>query len=157
MNLNLFLSELFFVSSLFIVFRQRRCFPKSRYLCGDRLTEADVRLFPTLVRFDTVYAHHFKVRIEAGKAFVGGKGRVGMLSEFWFMFYFSVRCVVNNYVYRGGSRIFMGGRGAKDMCAHANYKHETRSPCRQGSRAPLKGPGSYRFFMLSRAIWVFYF
>ncbi|WP_204315630.1 glutathione S-transferase C-terminal domain-containing protein, partial [Stenotrophomonas maltophilia] len=28
---------------------------RSRYLCGDRLTEADWRLFTTLVRFDAVY------------------------------------------------------------------------------------------------------
>lgn len=33
---------------------------QSRYLMGDRLTEADIRLFPTLVRFDTVYHGHFK-------------------------------------------------------------------------------------------------
>ena len=32
----------------------------SRYLMGDRLTEADWRLFPTLVRFDPVYHLHFK-------------------------------------------------------------------------------------------------
>jgi glutathionyl-hydroquinone reductase len=31
-----------------------------RYLAGDRLTEADVRLFTTLVRFDSVYVLHFK-------------------------------------------------------------------------------------------------
>jgi putative glutathione S-transferase len=31
-----------------------------RYLCGDTLTEADIRLFPTLVRFDAVYYGHFK-------------------------------------------------------------------------------------------------
>lgn len=31
-----------------------------RYLTGDRLTEADVRLFTTLVRFDAVYVGHFK-------------------------------------------------------------------------------------------------
>jgi len=31
-----------------------------RYLCGDRLTEADWRLFTTLVRFDPVYFGHFK-------------------------------------------------------------------------------------------------
>ena len=31
-----------------------------RYLCGDRLTLADVRLFVTLVRFDAVYHHHFR-------------------------------------------------------------------------------------------------
>lgn len=33
---------------------------KNRYLCGDRLTEADIRLFPTLIRFDPVYVGHFK-------------------------------------------------------------------------------------------------
>ncbi|GAA4245790.1 glutathione S-transferase C-terminal domain-containing protein [Dactylosporangium darangshiense] len=31
-----------------------------RYLFGDHVTEADVRLFTTLVRFDAVYHNHFK-------------------------------------------------------------------------------------------------
>eukprot|EP00300_Choanocystis_sp_HF-7_P009656 c16553_g1_i2.p1 GENE.c16553_g1_i2~~c16553_g1_i2.p1 ORF type:complete len:326 (+),score=87.64 c16553_g1_i2:59-1036(+) len=31
-----------------------------RYLCGDRPTFVDFRLFVTLVRFDAVYHHHFK-------------------------------------------------------------------------------------------------
>lgn len=31
-----------------------------RFLCGDILSEADIRLFPTLVRFDSVYVSHFK-------------------------------------------------------------------------------------------------
>jgi putative glutathione S-transferase len=31
-----------------------------RYLLGDRVTEADWRLFPTLIRFDPVYHLHFK-------------------------------------------------------------------------------------------------
>jgi glutathionyl-hydroquinone reductase len=31
-----------------------------RYLLGDQLTEADIRLFTTLVRFDAVYHGHFK-------------------------------------------------------------------------------------------------
>ena len=31
-----------------------------RYLAGDRMTEADWRAFPTLVRFDAVYVGHFK-------------------------------------------------------------------------------------------------
>ena len=31
-----------------------------RYLMGDTITEADVRLFTTLVRFDPVYHGHFK-------------------------------------------------------------------------------------------------
>lgn len=33
---------------------------ESRYLTGDTLTEADWRLFTTLVRFDAVYVGHFK-------------------------------------------------------------------------------------------------
>jgi putative glutathione S-transferase len=34
-----------------------------RYLVGDRFTEADLRLFPTLVRFDPVYYSHFKCNL----------------------------------------------------------------------------------------------
>jgi len=33
---------------------------KSRYLTGDQFTEADIRLFMTLIRFDIVYYGHFK-------------------------------------------------------------------------------------------------
>lgn len=33
---------------------------RQRYLAGDRLTEADLRLFTTLIRFDAVYHGHFK-------------------------------------------------------------------------------------------------
>ena len=36
---------------------------KNRYLVGNRLTEADWRLFTTLVRFDPVYVGHFKCNI----------------------------------------------------------------------------------------------
>ncbi|MDM9621697.1 glutathione S-transferase family protein [Rhizobium sp. S96] len=36
---------------------------EGRYLFGDRLTEADWRLFTTLVRFDPVYVGHFKCNI----------------------------------------------------------------------------------------------
>jgi putative glutathione S-transferase len=36
---------------------------QSRYLCGEELTEADIRLFTTLVRFDPVYHGHFKCNI----------------------------------------------------------------------------------------------
>ncbi len=35
----------------------------SDYLCGDRVTEADWRLFTTLVRFDAVYHYHFKCNL----------------------------------------------------------------------------------------------
>lgn len=34
-----------------------------RYLLGDRLTEADIRLFTTLIRFDLVYVGHFKCNL----------------------------------------------------------------------------------------------
>jgi len=36
---------------------------KRRWLCGAKLTEADVRLFTTLVRFDAVYYSHFKCNL----------------------------------------------------------------------------------------------
>ena len=34
-----------------------------RYLAGDQVTEADIRLFTTLVRFDAVYFGHFKCNL----------------------------------------------------------------------------------------------
>jgi len=36
---------------------------KQRYLVGDQVTEADWRLFTTLVRFDAVYVGHFKCNV----------------------------------------------------------------------------------------------
>ena len=36
---------------------------RRRFLCGDAVTEADWRLFTTLVRFDAVYVGHFKCNI----------------------------------------------------------------------------------------------
>ncbi|MBX3579584.1 MAG: glutathione S-transferase family protein [Rhizobiaceae bacterium] len=36
---------------------------RHRYLTGDRITEADWRLFTTLVRFDPVYVGHFKCNL----------------------------------------------------------------------------------------------
>jgi putative glutathione S-transferase len=35
----------------------------TRFLCGEAMTEADIRLFTTLVRFDSVYHGHFKCNI----------------------------------------------------------------------------------------------
>ncbi len=36
---------------------------ENAYLCGDTVTEADWRLFTTLVRFDAVYVGHFKCNV----------------------------------------------------------------------------------------------
>ena len=36
---------------------------RRRHLCGDAITEADWRLFTTLVRFDAVYVGHFKCNL----------------------------------------------------------------------------------------------
>ncbi|MEJ7602464.1 MAG: glutathione S-transferase C-terminal domain-containing protein [Kofleriaceae bacterium] len=36
---------------------------KRPFLCGDRMTEADVALFTTLLRFDLVYYSHFKCNV----------------------------------------------------------------------------------------------
>ncbi|WP_105213445.1 glutathione S-transferase family protein [Pseudoalteromonas sp. T1lg22] len=38
---------------------------KQRYLVGNRLTEADWRLFTTLIRFDAVYFGHFKCNLRS--------------------------------------------------------------------------------------------
>ncbi len=36
---------------------------QQRFLVGNQITEADIRLFPTLVRFDSVYYSHFKCNL----------------------------------------------------------------------------------------------
>ena len=40
---------------------------RQRYLTGPTMTEADVRLYTTLARFDPVYVGHFKVRCTINK------------------------------------------------------------------------------------------
>jgi putative glutathione S-transferase len=44
--------------------RVEKILANSRYLTGSELTEADVRLFTTLVRFDAVYVTHFKCNLK---------------------------------------------------------------------------------------------
>lgn len=40
--------------------KSEKILSKQRYLCGNTLSEADIRLFVTLIRFDEVYVVHFK-------------------------------------------------------------------------------------------------
>lgn len=42
---------------------EQRLASKGPYLCGNTLTEADWRLFTTLIRFDAVYVGHFKCNL----------------------------------------------------------------------------------------------
>ncbi len=44
---------------------------RQRFLCGERLTEADWRLFTTLVRFDPVYFGHFKCNLREIRDYKG--------------------------------------------------------------------------------------
>ena len=37
---------------------------RQRFLCGDVMTEADVALFTTMIRFDLVYYSHFKTNLK---------------------------------------------------------------------------------------------
>ena len=53
------------VKKLFICLDQmEQWLSERRYLAGDRITEADWRAFPTLLRFDLVYYGHFKCNLK---------------------------------------------------------------------------------------------
>ena len=53
------------VGNLFDVLDQLdQTLEKQRYLTGDKITEADWRLFTTLIRFDAVYVGHFKCNLK---------------------------------------------------------------------------------------------
>ncbi len=43
--------------------RAERLLAERRYIAGERLTEADIRLWTTLIRFDPVYVTHFKCNL----------------------------------------------------------------------------------------------
>tara|TARA_X000000950_G_scaffold73715_2_gene91918 strand:+ start:9101 stop:10033 length:933 start_codon:yes stop_codon:yes gene_type:complete len=52
------------VFSLFLTLdRLDALLSRSRFLLGERLTEVDIRLIPTLLRFDVVYVSHFKCNL----------------------------------------------------------------------------------------------
>lgn len=49
--------------------RQEKRLEAKEYLVGDQLTEADIRFFTTLIRFDAVYFTHFKCNMRMIKDF----------------------------------------------------------------------------------------
>lgn len=55
------------------------------YLCGERMTEADIRLLTTLLRFDAVYHTHFKCNVK-------------QLSDFKFLQTYMVRLYNQDFV-----------------------------------------------------------
>lgn len=71
-TLTVFIFLIFFVLSDNEAFKELFCaldtaeelLGKSRYFAGDQLTESDIRLFCTLIRFDSVYYVHFKCNLK---------------------------------------------------------------------------------------------
>lgn len=49
---------------------------RQRYLLGDQITEADLRLFTTLIRFDSVYYGHFKCNLRSLESYQNIAGYV---------------------------------------------------------------------------------
>ncbi len=82
---------------------------RNRYLMGDRLTEADWRLFTTLIRFDPVYHLHFKCN----------RRRIVDYPDLW--------------AYTRELCQWLGVRGTVDLdhiVRHYHYSHETINPHR---------------------------
>src|SRR5690554_3871307 len=60
MILTLFADEDAFIKLFEHLDKADKILGTQRYLAGSQLTEADIRLFTTLIRFDAVYVTHFK-------------------------------------------------------------------------------------------------
>lgn len=73
---------------------------KQRFLCGDRLTEADICMFTTLFRFDAVYYVHFKCNL---RRIVDYPNLWGYLRDLYQMPAFKATCNldhIKNHYYR---------------------------------------------------------
>lgn len=53
-----------------------------RYLAGEQITEADWRLFTTLIRFDAVYVGHFKCNLQRIEDYVNLRGYLRELYQY---------------------------------------------------------------------------
>lgn len=89
---------------------------ESKYLCGDRLTEADIRLFPTLYRFDPVYHTHFKCN---GRLIAQYEGLSRLLKDFLSME--KIRDTIH----------------LDHIKAHYYYSHVSINPSRLIAKGPL--------------------
>ena len=91
-----------------------------KFLVGDRLTEADIRLIPTLIRFDSVYYVHFKCNIKK-------------ISEFKFLY----KYLETHYKIPAVNKT----TNIKHIKRHYYYSHESINPYRiipQGIGSLLK-------------------
>jgi putative glutathione S-transferase len=92
---------------------------KEDWLVGGQVTEADIRLFPTLVRFDHVYHTHFKCN---GRLIAQYKGLQSFLDR------------------------FLGLPGVKETVnlghikQHYFYSHDTINPSRLVAQGPIPSP-----------------
>jgi len=87
---------------------------KSRYLMGDKITEADWRLVPTLFRFDQVYHLHFKCN----------RSRIVDFPNLW-----AYTRELYQWVAPDGSRI-AETVNFDHIVRHYHYSHETINPHR---------------------------
>ena len=90
---------------------------EKKWLCGDKFTEADIRLFPTLARFDSVYHTHFKCN---GKLISQYEGLSRYLKTF--LEIEGIRETLN----------------LEHIKHHYFYSHETVNPSRVVAKGPLE-------------------
>lgn len=89
---------------------------KNRYICGEVLTEADVAMFTTLLRFDPVYYGHFKCNIKHVYEF---ENLWGHTCELYQLKAITATCDLNH------------------IQSHYYYSHETINPTRVIPKGPL--------------------
>ncbi|NQZ02469.1 MAG: glutathione S-transferase family protein [Bdellovibrionales bacterium] len=92
---------------------------KCKWLCGEDLTEADIRLFPTLIRFDSVYHTHFKCNGQ-------------LISQ-----YQGLKRYVDDFLMLDGIRETINMDHIK---AHYYYSHKVINPSQIVPLGPLKMP-----------------
>jgi hypothetical protein len=117
---------------------------RQRYLAGDRITEADWRLFTTLLRFDAVYYSHFKCNLRRIADYpnlsnylrelyqVPGVAATVNMDHIKRHYYISMRNSIRAASCRSGRRWILQrstiGGGSK-LSSRPRAKPESRDPC----------------------------